>query len=95
MKVLAGAHRPDSGEIQIGDEVHHWMTPRLAQSLGVAIIHQEFNLVPWMSVIDNIFLGREATGRLGLLDRASMRAQSAEIFGRLECQSTWTQRLAL
>lgn len=61
IKILAGAYPLDKGEIYInGKEVHH-MTPGRARELGISVIYQEFNLVPYLSVAENIFLGREPT----------------------------------
>jgi ABC-type sugar transport system ATPase subunit len=83
VKILAGAYQPDAGEIVIRGRHHRSLTPGLAQTLGVAVIHQEFNLVPWMSAVDNIFLGRELRGRLGALDRRGMRARARDLLARL------------
>ncbi|QJD83942.1 sugar ABC transporter ATP-binding protein [Cohnella herbarum] len=59
MKVLAGIHMPDEGEIAIKDKHVEIGSPQQSQKLGIAIIHQELNLIPDMSVAENIFLGRE------------------------------------
>ncbi|WP_239618324.1 sugar ABC transporter ATP-binding protein [Cohnella mopanensis] len=59
MKVLAGIHVPDKGAIELKGKAVHIGSPHLSQKLGISIIHQELNLVPHMSVAENIFLGRE------------------------------------
>src|SRR5437764_11810511 len=59
IKVLAGAHSPDAGVIQINDEAVRISSPQQARRLGVAVIYQEFNLVPALTVRENLFLGRE------------------------------------
>ncbi len=64
IKVLAGAHAPDEGEIQIGGECYKEMTPRLAKQLGIQVIYQEFNLIPTLSAAENIFFGRFHRQRL-------------------------------
>ncbi len=82
MKVLAGAYQPDSGAIRLNGQQVRVANPRQAQRLGVGIIYQEFNLVPYMSVAQNIFLGR-FPHRWGLLDQATMRAESRKLLDGL------------
>ena len=59
MKILAGAQSRDSGQILVDGVAAHIDTPQSAMDLGISIIYQEFNLVPYMSAAENIFLGRE------------------------------------
>jgi ribose transport system ATP-binding protein len=59
IKVLSGAITPDSGEVGIFGEIYSRLNPKLSQSLGIGVIYQEFNLVPQLSVAENIFLGHE------------------------------------
>ena len=59
IKVLGGAHLPDSGEVLLDGQYIHIPTPTAAQQAGVSIIYQEFNLVPDLTVRENIFLGQE------------------------------------
>ena len=82
IKVLAGAHRPDGGSIRIDGELVRIDDPTSAQRAGIAVIHQEFNLVPSLTAVDNIFLGQEAT-RFGFLRLRSERRRAREIFDRL------------
>jgi ABC-type sugar transport system ATPase subunit/ribose/xylose/arabinose/galactoside ABC-type transport system permease subunit len=67
MKVLAGAYQPDSGAILLRGQPVELRDPHVAQELGISTIYQEFNLLPYMSVAENITLGREPHGRLGRL----------------------------
>jgi ABC-type sugar transport system ATPase subunit len=83
VKVLAGAVLPDSGEVVVEDQVHAALDPRRSQQLGIAVIHQELNLLPDMSVLDNVFIGRELRRRSGSLDRAGMRRRAEATLGRL------------
>jgi ABC-type sugar transport system ATPase subunit len=83
VKILAGAYLPDSGEIVVEDHVHAALNPRRSQQLGIAVIHQELNLLPDMSVLDNVFIGRELRRRSGSLDRAAMRRLAEATLGRL------------
>jgi ribose transport system ATP-binding protein len=80
--VLAGVHVPDTGTVRIdGEEVvfHH---PDQAQHHGVAIIYQEFNLLPDRTVAQNVFLGREPGGRL-TVRTAEMERRTAELLARI------------
>ena len=78
MKVLAGVYQPDAGQVLIGGESVSFSHPSAAQDAGVAIIYQEFNLLPDRSVAENVFVGREPTRR-GLLDRRAMNERTAEL----------------
>ena len=66
IKVLAGAHRPDEGEIEWRGKAVVLSTPDTAISLGISTIYQELDLVAGLSVAENIFLGHEKS-RGGLL----------------------------
>jgi ribose transport system ATP-binding protein len=79
IKVVAGAIEPDGGVIQIAGQEFSKMTPYLARSLGVEVIYQEFNLVPSLSVAENIFLG-DKTGRGILIDRKVMVQRARAVF---------------
>ncbi|MDD3840395.1 MAG: sugar ABC transporter ATP-binding protein [Clostridia bacterium] len=79
IKILSGALKPDSGEIYIDDRRFSFLDPYLAQSLGVQVIYQENILVPQMSVAENVFVGREKTGRFGIIDYKGMQQYTKEI----------------
>jgi ABC-type sugar transport system ATPase subunit len=68
MKTLAGAHTPDAGTIRLDGREVLVTSPKEAQRLGIAVIYQEFNLVPHLTARENIFLGQERT-RLGFFSR--------------------------
>ncbi|MEV6139111.1 sugar ABC transporter ATP-binding protein [Nocardia sp. NPDC051990] len=78
LKVLAGVHRPDSGRILMGDNEVAFSAPRDAQAAGIAIIHQELNLLPHRTVAQNVFLGREPVKR-GRVDRRAMEAEARRL----------------
>ena len=59
MKILSGVYTRDSGSVEIFGKEYGDLTPKQAQALGVAIIHQELNMCPHLSVTENMFLGRE------------------------------------
>lgn len=73
-KIIAGAIRPDAGEILIDGERTVFGGPRDALRLGIALIEQEISLVPHRSVIENVLLGREPRTR-GIVDRRACRAE--------------------
>src|SRR5438067_5843559 len=68
MKILAGVYHRDAGQIRIKGEPVEIDSPRAAQNLGISIIHQELNLMPHLTVAQNIFIGREPRRALGFLD---------------------------
>ncbi|WP_410515292.1 sugar ABC transporter ATP-binding protein [Paenibacillus sp. BR2-3] len=82
MKILSGVHTRDEGEIKIYGEVVEELTPKKAQELGIAIIHQELNLCAHLSVAENIFLGREKT-QAGVLSNKEMNKETELILKRL------------
>src|SRR5262245_26297311 len=72
MRVLSGDVTDYEGEVRIGGEPRRFTAPVDAQRAGVAMIHQELDLVPGLSVAENIFLGREPRNRLRVVDRRRM-----------------------
>src|SRR6186997_2027969 len=70
IKILCGAHKPDRGEFLVDGEPVQIASTRDASHLGIAVIFQEFSLVPYLNIAQNIFLGREFPGRIpGTVDR--------------------------
>ena len=82
MKILTGIYAPDSGSIEVDGQPVSITSPADAEKHGIAIIHQELNLIPSLSVADNLFLGRELH-RFGLLDRKSMAIRAKEWLARV------------
>jgi ribose transport system ATP-binding protein len=84
MKILAGVYTRDSGEILYEGKPVEFESPRDAQAVGVGIIHQELHLMNHLTVAQNIFIGREPRGRLGLfLDEDKLNAQARDILARM------------
>ncbi|HLK56571.1 MAG TPA: sugar ABC transporter ATP-binding protein [Chthonomonadaceae bacterium] len=84
MKILAGAQPKDSGEILLNGQSVHIDSPQRAMDLGISIIYQEFNLVPYLSAGENIFLGREPRGLLpGFVDFKTLYAESQRVIDTL------------
>ncbi len=82
MKTLAGAYRADAGTIEIDGKTVGIDGPRAAEALGVGMIYQEFNLVPDLSVVDNLLLGHEPV-RGAFLDRTAAVARASGVLGEL------------
>src|SRR6266516_7990862 len=74
VKILTGAETPDSGEVTILGEEVGTLTPEKARERGVGAVYQEPSLVPELTVLENIFLGRELRGRGRQLERQRIRA---------------------
>lgn len=79
MKILCGAYKPDQGQIFIDSEEKKIENPHHAQELGISIIYQEFNLIPYLNVAENIFLGREPRNKAGAVDYKKMYAESQKL----------------
>lgn len=83
MKILSGVYTKDSGTMTIFGTEYENLTPKRAQTVGVAIIHQELNMCRHLSVAENMFLGREKVNGIVLNDR-EMEAEAAKILGDLK-----------
>ncbi|MBE6829501.1 MAG: sugar ABC transporter ATP-binding protein [Ruminococcaceae bacterium] len=82
VKVLSGVYTKDEGEIKIFGQAVEDLTPKKAQELGIAIIHQELNMCAHLSVAENIFLAREKT-HSGILSNREMNKDAAALLARL------------
>lgn len=82
MKVLGGAHVPDAGSIQIEGQSVQIDSPVKARELGIAMIYQEFNLIPALSAVENVFLGQEIT-RSGLIQQGSEKQKTLKLLSQL------------
>src|SRR5919197_654789 len=82
IKVLTGVYRYDEGTIIFDGQPVAFQSPQQAQHQGISTIYQEINLIPYRSVTENIFLGREIF-RWGLLDWRKMNAEARTLLERL------------
>lgn len=82
IKVLAGAHQPDAGTIELRGEAVTLSSPIAALRAGVATMYQELDLVPWLTVAENVFLGAEPS-RFGFGGRRTARTRARALLGRL------------
>jgi inositol transport system ATP-binding protein len=78
LKILSGAHRPDSGTIELDGQSIVLENPHQAQRQGIVTIYQEFNLVPQLTIAENVFIGREP-GRGALLNWRTMAEQTRAV----------------
>ena len=83
MKIMSGVYTEFDGAMLLDGEPVAFHNTREAQDSGIAMIHQELNLVPELTVYENIFLGREHKTRLGTLDRGAMRAAAEALMSKL------------
>ena len=83
IKILCGVYQPTSGIIELGGKPMKATHPDEASRLGISVIHQELNLIPVLSVAQNIFLGHEPAGALGSIDRRTGRARAKELLDRV------------
>ncbi|GAB2025670.1 sugar ABC transporter ATP-binding protein [Lactovum odontotermitis] len=83
MNILTGLFPATSGSIQIDGFEKSFSNPQAAEEAGISFIHQEMNTWPAMTVVENLFLGRQIKTKLGMLDNKAMRAKAKEAFARL------------
>ncbi|MEO5323351.1 sugar ABC transporter ATP-binding protein [Mesorhizobium sp. CC13] len=83
MKIVAGIYTPDSGSFKLRGQDIRLKGPLDALENGIAMIHQELNLMAPMTVAENIWIRREPTTRLGFVDHGEMWRKTAELFRRL------------
>jgi ribose transport system ATP-binding protein len=83
VRILAGAHEPDSGELLLDGRPVRLRSAEEARAAGVSVIHQHFSLVPDLTVVENLFLGREPT-RCGVLRRRRMRQEARRVLSELQ-----------
>ncbi|MDQ0456466.1 sugar ABC transporter ATP-binding protein [Rhizobium paknamense] len=83
MKILAGIYQPDSGTVQLKGMDIQLKSPLDALENGIAMIHQELNLMSYMTIAENIWIRREPLTRFGFVDHAEMYRRTSALFDRL------------
>jgi inositol transport system ATP-binding protein len=83
MKIIAGIYRPDSGSFHLRGKEVQLASPLDALENGIAMIHQELNLMPFMTVAENIWIRREPKTAIGFVDHAELHRKTASLFKRL------------
>jgi len=83
MKIFSGVQTQYEGEIILNDKPVNFSSTKEAEAAGIAIIHQELNLVPYLSITENVFLGSELVKVWGVLDKRKMREKTTQLLKRL------------
>jgi len=84
LKILTGVYTQYDGEIILKNEGVRFRNVKEAQNAGIAIIHQELNLIPELSITENLFLGRELLTSVGFLDEKKMDEKARELLEKLQ-----------
>lgn len=84
IKIIAGVYKPDSGSIYIDEKEVTISNPKEGLDKGISVIYQELDLLPALSVVQNIFLGIERKNNLGMLDKATMERMVQEYFDSMQ-----------
>jgi rhamnose transport system ATP-binding protein len=83
VKIMAGLYRRDAGDFRFHGESVDFTSTAHSKDAGIAVIYQEPTLFPDLSITENIFMGRQPTGRFGRIDRKAMHDEVERIFRRL------------
>ncbi|WP_026582000.1 sugar ABC transporter ATP-binding protein [Bacillus sp. J33] len=84
MKILTGIHKSNSGEIHYKGNLTEYHSPKEAEKAGIAVIHQELNIIPYLTVAENMFLGKELRRQpFGILKTKEMNEKTREYLNRL------------
>src|SRR5919108_2814188 len=83
MKIIAGIETPDAGELLLNGRALRCASPRQALEGGVAMIHQELNLMPYLSVAENIWIGREPVRAWALISHRELHRKTRALLERL------------
>ncbi|MGN7869080.1 sugar ABC transporter ATP-binding protein [Paracoccus sp. 22332] len=94
MKIIAGIYTPDRGTIRLRGEEVVLKSPLDALEQGIAMIHQELALMDWMTVAENIWIRREPTNALGLIDHRKMTEMTRELFVQLKLKINPTAQIS-
>jgi len=84
MKILVGAHKADEGSIELDGQNYAPSSPAAAMAAGVSIVYQEPSFFAHLSVLENFYVGREISDRMGNLSWAAMREHASLAFRELE-----------
>lgn len=77
MKIMAGIYQRDKGTAMVKGQEVHFSSPKEAEEMGIGVVHQELNIIPYLTVTENLFLGKELTyGKSGILQTGAMRKQA-------------------
>ncbi len=82
IKMITGAEQPTSGSVEFNGKNIVGLSPSMVMNLGIAAVYQEFSLIPYLSIAENIFYGREPTHG-GILNHAHMRQKAQALFDEM------------
>ncbi|NWA01555.1 sugar ABC transporter ATP-binding protein [Pseudomonas gingeri] len=86
MKILSGIYEPSEGQIQLGDTQYASLTPSISKAYGIALIYQELSVIDYLSIEENLFVGRLPTRKVlgvSMIDRALMHRKTRETLARI------------
>ena len=86
MKILSGIYQPTSGQIQLGDTVYDQLSPSVSKDFGIRLIYQELSVVDYLSIEENLFIGRIPTRKkfgINVVDRVFMRQHATDAMRRV------------
>ncbi|MGL4858875.1 MAG: ribose ABC transporter ATP-binding protein RbsA, partial [Enterobacteriaceae bacterium] len=83
MKIVTGIYHKDRGTMRYQGQEVSFTGPKASQEAGIGIIHQELNLLPWLTIAENIFLGREFVNALGKIDWSKTYREADKLLARL------------
>lgn len=98
IKVMTGIYNMDSGSLYVGNSKVDFRNVNDSQEKGIAVIHQELNLIPELTITENIFLGREITNSFGKIDSALMKREARMLLNKLnikESEDTLVKNLTI
>lgn len=94
MKILTGVYQPNNGRIKLRGEEVQFDNTKQSQEKGIAIIFQEFNLIPNLTVVQNMFLGRELKTKMGLVDMTAQIKKAKELLTFLRAEINPTSKVS-
>lgn len=83
MKILTGVYTKDSGTVLVDGEEVSYKTPQEAEKAGIVFIYQELNVLFDLTVVENLFMGKEITKKLGVCDMKAMKAKAKEVMEKV------------
>ena len=98
IKVMTGIYNMDSGSLYVGNSKVDFRNVNDSQEKGIAVIHQELNLIPELSITENIFLGRELVNGFGKIDSSLMKSEARVLLDKLnvkENENTLVKELTI
>jgi ribose transport system ATP-binding protein len=93
IKIMSGVYQLDEGELWIDGQHRRFASPFEALQAGISAVHQELSMEPYLSVAENIFIGRQPVNRFGMIDYRALNRAAGELLGQLGIALNPTQTL--